>query len=605
VSDLALITPRRISSVAGAAVQRRPAVRYAVAFVPLVGALGVWALSLERINPNMLGKGGLPPVLPLSWYGALAVLISGASLTIWARRPNPWLMIAYIIATIVILYGTVPAITHVPQYSWLYKHVGVARLIAAHGGLQRNVDIYNRWPGFFALAASFSSWAHLDPLSFAAWAQPFFALLNAVMVGAVGLAIGRDLRVAGYSALIFTIGNWVGQGYFAPQAAAFTLTMALMLVFVCSFVSGTIREKLAATVARIVRRPQPPQQLASSLGWTAVVSSVVVLTLDVAIVVTHQLTPFMVLIEIGALLLLGVTRARWLILAMTLITVGFLAPNLTYMAHHYGLFTGFNPVNNLAHGDSGVAHLNFFESNAGGILSVALIVLMLFAAVRRARLGEGRIALTLGVLAVAPFGLLLAQDYNGEASLRVFLFSSPWRDVLIALGFQTLASHRVRQLAAALTCLLLVALFVQAFYGNDELTVIPTGEVVASEYYYAHAPAGSVLMQASYDEFPSRLGVSYAVMAGPQQENEPNLLGMRAFRNRPLGSADIPAVIAAIHQYAREGFLVFTTSGYHAEELFSLAPPGAVRSLERAVAESGRFRLWYATGDARIYELVN
>ncbi len=605
MSEVALAPPTTPMTEEIAAVEHNPAIRQIVAFVPLVVALVIWALSLAHIDPNMLGKGGLPPVMPVSWYAALAIVLTGASITSWAQRANAWLMIAYILAMIVILYATVPAITHYPQYSWLYKHIGVTRFITAHGGLERNVDLYNRWPGFFAMAAAFSSWAHMDALSYAAWAQPFFAIVNAIVVAAVGLAVGRDRHVAAYSALIFTIGNWVGQGYFAPQAAAFTLCMALLLVFVRAFTTDATREWITAILTRVARKAQPPEQLAAPLGWSRPVSIAVVLLIDAAVVVTHQLSPFVLLIELVALLVLGVSRARWLILVMAIITVGFLAPNLTYMTKHYGLFTGFNPFNNLAHGDGGVSYLNFFESNAGGMLSVALIGLMLFAAIRMARLGKGRVALTLGLLAMAPFGILLAQDYNGEASLRVFLFSSPWRDVLIAMGFQTLTNRRVRQIAAWLTCMVLIALFVQAFYGNAELDVIPSGEVSASEYYYAHGAAGSVLMQAAFDEFPSRLGARYSLMAGPQQEDEPNLLGMRTFRGRPLSSLDIPAVISAMHQYAPDGYLVFATSGYRDEELFGLKPVGALRSLEHAVATSKHFRLWYANHDARIYELVN
>jgi hypothetical protein len=598
-----VVAPPARGSLMRTPLRRSRATGHAIACVPLVAALSLWALSLRHIDLGALGKGGLAPWLPMTWFAALAVVLAGASLSTWARKPNTWLMVAYILATIVVLYCTVPAITHFPQYSWLYKHVGVTRFISAHHGLQRSADLYNRWPGFFALAASFSRWAHVDPLSFAGWAQPFFAVIDAIMVAAVGLAIGRDRRVAGYAALIFTIGNWVGQGYFAPQAAAFTLTMALLLVFVRTFASGGPRERLIAIVAGVVRRPQGCERLAEELSWRTPVGVAVVLMLDAAVVVTHQLTPFVLLIELVALLVLGVTRARWLILATALITAGFLAPNISYMAHHYGLFTGFNPVNNLAHGDGGVSKLNFFQSNAGGMLSIALILLMGFAAVRLARLGKGRAALTLGVLAIAPFGILLAQDYNGEASLRVFLFSSPWRDVLIALGFQSLRGQRARQLVALLSCAVLVSLFVQAFYGNAELNVIPSGEVRASEYFYRHAPAGSALVQASIDNFPSRLGARYPLIRGPQQEDEPNLLGMRQFRDRHLGSADMPAVVSAMQQYAPSGFLVFTSSAYREEQLYELAPQGALAALERAVVASGRFRLWYANTDTRIYEL--
>ncbi|HSS04772.1 MAG TPA: hypothetical protein VLK89_06260, partial [Solirubrobacterales bacterium] len=469
-------------------------------------------------------------------------------------------MIIYITGTIVVLHCTMPAITDFPQYSWLYKHVGVVRFIEAHGGLDRSVDLYNRWPGFFTLAASFSSWVHLDALSYAAWAEPFFAVVDAMLVAAMGFAISRDRRIAGYSALIFTIGNWVGQGYFAPQAVAFTLTMTLMLVFVRSFATGDIRPRLAAILARVVRRQQPPQlqPFASSLGWTAQTSAAVVLTLDIAIVITHQLTPFLLLSGLGALLLLGVTRARWLILLMAIIAVGFLLPNLDYMINHYGLFTGFDPLNNVGHGATKVSGLSLFQSNAGGMLSVTLSLLALWGALRLARIGKGRTAITLLALAVAPFVLLFAQDYNGEASLRVFLFSSPWRDVIISLGILTLLDHRLRQLAALSICAVLTVFFVQAFYGLAEVEVIPPGEVAASEYYYAHSPAGSVLMQASIGDFPSRLGARYAVMSGPQEEDRPNLLGSPRFIDRPLGPADIPAVISEIHQYSRKGFLIFT-----------------------------------------------
>ncbi len=596
-------TPLGIPIRARSAMQRNAAMRYALALTPLVGALVVWALSLSHINVSTLGKGGLPPALPLGWYGSLATVVSGASLSIWARRPNAWLMSAYIGATIIILFCTIPAITAVPQYWWVYKHIGVTRFIAAHGGVDQSVDLYNRWPGFFVVAASFSSWAHLDALSFAAWAEAFFSLLDAIMLAAVGFAIGRDKRVAGYAALIFTLSNWVAENYFSPQALAFTLTLALLLVFVRVFADGDVRPWAKRLMERVVRRDQPSVEFAAPLPWGRTTSVVIILGLDVIIVATHQLTPYAILLELGALLLLGVTRARWLVVVMGVITVGYLVPNLPYVSHNFGLFTSLNPISNLNKGDKGVAHLNFFQANAGGMLSVTLILFMLIAALRLARRGQGHRAIALLVLAGAPFGILFAQDYGGEASLRVFLFSSPWRDVLIALGIQTLANHRLRQAAALATCLIVAVFFIQAFYFDSELNIVPKGEVTASEYFYAHAPAGSVLLLASRD-FPTRLGARYAVMRGPLEPEQPNLLDIHSFEERPLGSADIPAVIGVIHQYSSRGFVVFTAGDYHFATLNELTPPGALENLERAVATSSHFRLWYSSSDTRIYQLI-
>ena len=54
----------------------------------------------------------------------------------------------------IILYGTVPMLSAQPHYGWVYKHIGVVRYLEAHGKANPSIDIYNRWPGFFALEAA-------------------------------------------------------------------------------------------------------------------------------------------------------------------------------------------------------------------------------------------------------------------------------------------------------------------------------------------------------------------------------------------------------------------------------------------------------------------
>jgi hypothetical protein len=290
---------------------------------------------------------------------------------------------------------------------------------------------------------------------------------------------------------------------------------------------------------------------------------------------------------------------------MGILTLAYLLPNLHYVIHNYGLFTSLNPASNIKHGHTTPSHVDFFDANAGGLLSAVLIVLMLISAARLARLGDGNRALALLVLAVAPFGILFAQNYGGEGSLRVFLFSSPWRDVLIALGIVTITRARLRAAAALCLCISLAYMFIPAFYGAEELNIIPAGEVTASEYFYAHAPARSVLVPAAED-FPTRSGARYLLMR--PQSDVPALIGpeseTRAFQNRPLGAAQIPAMVSVIHEFSYSGFVVFAASGYEYAAIHDLTPPGALANLERAVAASPRFRLWYSTRDARIYQLV-
>lgn len=295
-----VLTPPRRAAPPDDIAERRRALRHAAALVPLLGAILAWAFSLHTIPTRNLGIYGLPPALPAIWYAALAVLICGAVTTIWSRHPNGLIVALYIAAIVVVLYATVAAITAVPHYPWVYKHIGVTRFINANGGVAfASGDIYNRWPGFFALASAFSSIAGVDPLSFAAWAEPFFALVDALFVAAIARAITRDVRVAGYAALIFTLGSWVGQAYFAPQAAAYTLAFALLLVFVRSFTGGDTKPPLRRLMERVTRRSQPALVFAEPLPWSRMTSIVIVLGLDVAIVATHQLTPYVLLLELG------------------------------------------------------------------------------------------------------------------------------------------------------------------------------------------------------------------------------------------------------------------------------------------------------------------
>ena len=75
-------------------------------------------------------------------------------------------------------------------------------------------------------------------------------------------------------------------------------------------------------------------------------------------------------------------------------------------------------------------------------------------------------------------------------------------------------------------------------------------------------------------------------------------------RNRRLGPADVPAVVASIRHYAPRGYVVFSTTQTEYAHVYQLVPDGALDNLERAVADSPHFRLFYGNKDARIYQLV-
>ncbi|MCW3038210.1 MAG: hypothetical protein JWM31_115 [Solirubrobacterales bacterium] len=558
----------------------------------LPAGLVLWALALPGINIGDLGQYGLLPALGPAWYGALVLLVSGTVLAAWGPEPaNRWLLAGYIGAVVLVLYATIPAITDVPQYPWTYKHIGVTRLIEARGRIDPGADIYSRWPGFFALAAAFGRVAGLpNPVSWAAWTEPLFMAIDALLVAALAWTLTRQERTAAFAALVFVLINWVGQTYFAPQAAASALSLALLL----------------AVLAGLGFTASPGAEAGGTpAAWRLRGTAALILGFDVAIVISHQLTPYALLAQVGALTLFGLVRAWPILLAMGALTLGFLVLNAGYVSEHFTLLTSFDPLQNLRHaGPYGAAPVagKQLNAHAGQLLSVLAWGGALLSAWRLRRTGHGRLALTALVIAFAPFAVLFGQDYGGEATLRVILFSAPGCAILVAAGVASLPATRRRSAVALGACAALATLSVAASLGASELNLVSPAEVAVSDAFYSHAPPGSVLMLAG-PGFPLRVGATYDRFAGPQGDAAPNLLEGPALRSRPLGAADLPLVMTRIRGYSPHGYLAFSSLERRWAATLGLAPAGALDDLERAVAASPEFTLWRSSRDARIYRL--
>jgi hypothetical protein len=578
--------------------------------LPALAALVVWRLSLRGLDVSHLGDYGLPPALPLGWYCALLVVLLGASLSVCAHRFRGWLAAAYILAVVVMLFGTVAVVAAAPHYSWVYKHIGVTRLLETTGHANVNIDIYNRWPGFFALSAFFSRvGGQSNPVAYAIWAEVFFVSLDALLIAMAVKPIVGEGRIAAGAALLFVVANWIGQDYYAPQAFGFTLAIALLAVVLRQLVvasGGLARSRLVGVVERVVRVPQLPDDARAGPSWRQGVAIAVVLALDGVIVGSHQLTPYMLLAQLGLMVVLGLLRTRWFVAAMAVITFAYLAVNLAYIQRQFRLFTSIDPFNNVQHSslydqepEAGVT----FSAHTSQLLTFLVWLGAAAAVILLARRGRLRRALPLLALALAPGALVFGQNYGGEATLRVALFSFPWCAALIAWALSLLRGQLFRRGLTIAVVLALAGLFIPAYLGEEELNLIPAEEVRASNYFYAHTPAGAVLMQAAPD-FPARFGPRYHLVVGPQSDDDPNLLRVNLLRYRPLGPHDIPDVISIIQQYSQKGFLVFAPTEFNYAKVFHLSPPGALQSLERAVASSPRFRLYYHDADTRIYELL-
>lgn len=580
--------------------------------VPLVLAVGAWALSLSNIDLYHLDDYGLPPELPYAWYAALGVCVIGGALAASLRAPG-WVIGLYVLGAIVVLFATLPLLAEQPHYTWSYKHIGVVRLLEATGQVDPGIDIYNRWPTFFAFMASFSvvgGPGALDPTHYAAWSELFFTVMTGALLGASARAITGSALTAGLAALVFVLANWVGQTYFSPQAFAFMLTLAVDWVVITQLASSPNRlgRRVALIAGKAVRRP------AAVLGtdplpaptWTRAQAVGVIALLVAAIVSAHQLTPYLLVAQLLVLTVVGVVRPPWLVALVAALTALYLVPNYNWVAHNFGLFTSFDPFNNSKHetiyNETPLAGKHF-NARAGQLLGLLVWAAAALSAVRLARREIGTRLLLLVGLGFAPFAVVFGQSYGGEAVLRVVLFSSPWCAVLIAWALSTIELRPIRVALTAGLVAVLAGLFVPTYFGQEELNSMPASEVRTSQYIYANGTKGSVIML-SGPGFPLRVGARYGDFRGPISDEDPNLLRGQTFRDRPLGPPDVPDVIATMLQYSKRGYLVFSATQDEYARVFQLTPPGALRSLEQAVRSSSRFRLWHEDGTTRVYELV-
>ncbi|MGF7236221.1 MAG: hypothetical protein ACQSGP_14840, partial [Frankia sp.] len=570
---------------------------------PLVLALELWALSLHRIKASNLGDYGLPPVLPLGWYLSLALLVVGAATTLCQKRARPWLLVAYVIAFTVVLYATVPLVSTPPQYNWVYKHLGVVQYIELHGRVKISVDIYHRWPGFFALSAVFSQLAGKpNPVAFAAWAEVFFTLLDAVLIAAITRTLFKDARAAGMAAIVFVITNWVGQNYFSPQAFCFALMLGVYLIIARDMASArtTRIQRILTGTSRLVLRARvalpadPPEG-----SWPRAVSITLVVLLTAAITVSHQLTPYLLLVGVTLTCLVGYCRPSWLPVVLGAVVIGYLIPNLTYVDQHYGIFSSVDPFRNVQTDTlfGGVPEPGkTFNATTSRALSFGAWLLAALGAFRLLRRGDGR-ALVIGPLAMSSVILVFGQSYGGEAILRVILFSLPWCGMLVyyAIAPRSGRWRMWRMPLIAVTLGGLVALFVPSYFGQAELNIMPSDEVVASQYLFDHGQAGSLIMEAA-PNFPTRYGGTYDQFLPANTDS--TLLDDNTFRGRKLGPADVPAVVRLLASYHRNAYLIFATTETTAAEVLGITPPGAIPGLERAVATSGQFTVWYSSANA-------
>ncbi|MHB8669981.1 MAG: HEAT repeat domain-containing protein [Acidimicrobiales bacterium] len=555
------------------------------------------------------------------FFVALGILVGSVAVLLRRSELSPLRLGLHLVALVVMLHGTAPLLLREPIYPWVYKHVGVVGYINLHGSVDSRIDIYHNWPGFFTAAAWLTRIASVagSPLGYAAWSPVYFNLLVCLELGFVFRSLPVTRHVRWLAMFLFVAGNWVGQDYFSPQAAAFVLSLAVFGMVLAWLQTDRpvalmrVARRMASWIRRSGSEGGDLGAAPSSAGPPRVAALGALFFVFSAIVITHQLSPYVVVLGLGVLTAAGMVRPRWVVFGLAAMAIGYLRLHLPYIERTQDLFSSLgNPfanIHNSRHDGSVVMAGRRLTALAAPGMIACLWSLAGLGLLRRLR--AGRPTLVLALLAASPPLIALGQSYGGEAVFRIFLFSLPWIALLAASAIEPRPRPGRRPLwsavAVGLVLSAVLTMFMSAFLGAAELYVVRPGEVHASQYFYDHAqPASDLTLVAP--NFPTRVGDRYNEFASGGGNPVDLLTTGTGFRHRMLGKADLPAIARFVEQHGGRiqgsHYLILSTGQAFYSEVLGLLPRGSLASLDEALKRSPDWRVFYRTRDAVIYRLA-
>ena len=580
--------------------------------VMLVAALGLWIVALRNIDPDDIGDYGLISAFPPAMYLAVAVLTLSFCVVLNTRVRDE-LLGAHVVLLILIIHAT-PSITYgTLRYAWAWKHLGIVDYFHRNHALwpeSPTLTVYHNWPGFFTFVTHLTEASGLaNAGSFAAWAPPFFELLFVLGVAAIISALTNDRRVVALGVWLFVLTNWVGQDYFAPQAFAYFLYLALFAILLRWFRNEPVpkyfkglRRRLQRRVGRaLVEDPPHPVEVPEPQQRTPLLFFVVLMM--IAIATSHPLTPF---VAVAGLLALAITRTisvRVLPLVMATMTLAWLctgawpyvSPNARALFSEIGAL-GANVDSNLRN-TSVVSDAQQLVSAAGRYVVVAMVALAALGVLRRLRVGRFEGAAI--SLMAAPIAVAIAGSYGGEVIFRVFLFALPFAAYLAARAFMP-SDDSGRSAFTTLTLLVVSGVLLAgsflAYYGKEQWTHFTPDEVRAAQAVFDNAPDDSLLI--AFDRSMPYQFANYDRFTYVWILEEPNS-SVRRILNDPVGSLEDWME----QKEYRRTYLLISRAQSDETAALGVLPAGTLDTVRDKLKASGVFDIVYDSPDATVFSL--
>lgn len=561
--------------------------------VPLTLALGLWGLATRWTDLDDAGATGVIGVVAWPYVVAIVLVVAVAGVHLVRPRLDPVVLGAAAVVLALVVYAFVNVTDGQASVPTGWLHVGFADFIAANERSFDGLDARASWPAFFAVAAQL---VHLggvaDATSFLALAPFAYNVLAIPAVLVIARGLTRSGRLGWLAVFLYLGANWVQQDYFAPQATAFLLYLAVLATLVWEATSAPVAPltgSLSAKAAQVWRRR--PGLPAGTTSGQSLARLAALVYLSAALVVGHQLTPISLVVTAFVFALTGWTRHRLLWLVASLLFVGW----FSYAASGYWvghLDTVLGDVGRLfGNLDSALSsrveagdetyqlmqNLRIGWSLLYGVLALA----GLWAIRRRPE------ALLVGLLLAGSGALVAMQSYGGEVMLRTFLFAAPLLAPLAALALARLTARQAVTGGVALAVVLTAwALLGTAARGvNVAFERVTADDVAAARVLWEELDAGDTV---------GLVATAGAYGADRVGDYEPLVMDEEF--------CGMPALDCALDR--QPDFVVVGRTQDAQRELAAGDPPGASTALAEDLVRSGLYEPVYSGTDARVLRLV-
>ncbi|HJT91510.1 MAG TPA: hypothetical protein VJ777_06155 [Mycobacterium sp.] len=521
------------------------------------------ATTLRSAAPTQWGLiAGASPA-----YG-LSILLAVVGFVIAIRHANWRAAAAATILMIVVQRLPRSLATDYPMYAWTYKHLGVVDYLQHTEALARGVDVYNGWPGLFALTAWFSDLTGVPPLSIAHWFTIFFHLGFAVIVYAAARAWGLSPVAAIAATFLVATLNWVEQDYYSPQATTMLLTAGIIALI------GLARERPVGT-------------------WLLIV-------LFAAATITHQLTPYWILLVIGVLVVSRKFKPWWAVFPLGALLFGFLLYNWNEVSG-YGLLSF--DVSENAKSNIPAVGVAGQQLTSLGVRVLSCSMWLMTAVVLLVRWRRKQAFWALGVLAFSPIVILGGQGYGNEAIFRVFLYSLIGCSIVMAPVCVAALQRGVATFVGAVAVLSVVtALSVQGNTGSWFANIMPKEQVEGSRQLLDQAEFPSYIT-AIAPVWPERSSWRYVDFARFDKGFDGSMIDISDLVLMDFSTdADYEKFRHAVSQRTNAStYLLFTDQARLYCWYYGVLPLDALPNLERRVKSDPDWQLVYDDQGITVY----